>query len=48
MPEQLGKLYVWDNVPEALTRVVKDDKIVYCHKIIVGLADVPLRRSRRT
>ena len=36
MPEQLGKFYVWDNVPEALTRVVKDGKIVYTDKIIVG------------
>ncbi len=36
MPEQLGKLYVWDNVPEALTRIVKDDKIIHTDKIIVG------------
>jgi L,D-transpeptidase YcbB len=36
MPEQLGKLYVWDNVPEALTRVVKDGKIIHTDKIIVG------------
>jgi L,D-transpeptidase YcbB len=36
MPEQLGKLYVWDNVPEALTRIVKDGKIIHTDKIIVG------------
>ena len=36
LPEQLGKLYVWDNVPEALTRVVKDGKIIHSDKIIVG------------
>ena len=36
MPEELGKLYVWDNVPEALTRVVKDGKIIHIDKIIVG------------
>jgi len=36
MPEDLGKLYVWDNVPEALTRIVKDGKIIHTDKIIVG------------
>ncbi len=36
MPEQLGKLYVWDNVPEALTRIVKDGKIIHTARIIVG------------
>jgi L,D-transpeptidase YcbB len=36
LPEQLGKLYVWDNVPEALTRIVKDGKIIHTDKIIVG------------
>jgi L,D-transpeptidase YcbB len=36
LPEDLGKLYVWDNVPEALTRVVKNGKIIYSDRIIVG------------
>ena len=36
MPEQLGKFYVWDNVPEALTRIVKDGKIIHTARIIVG------------
>jgi L,D-transpeptidase YcbB len=36
LPENLGKLYVWDNVPEALTRVVKDGKIIHSDRIIVG------------
>ena len=36
LPVQLGKLYVWDNVPEALTRVVKDGKIIHSDRIIVG------------
>jgi murein L,D-transpeptidase YcbB/YkuD len=36
LPEALGKLYVWDNVPEALTRVVKDNKIIHSDRIIVG------------
>ena len=36
LPEDLGKLYVWDNVPEALTRVVKDGKTIHSDRIIVG------------
>ncbi len=36
LPEDLGKLYVWNNVPEAITRVVKDGKIIYSDRIIVG------------
>ena len=36
LPEDLGKFYVWDNVPEALTRVVKDGKIIHTDRIIVG------------
>jgi L,D-transpeptidase YcbB len=36
LPEDLGKFYVWDNVPETLTRVVKDGKIIHSDRIIVG------------
>ena len=36
LPEDPGKIYVWDNVPEALTRVVKDGNIIYSDRIIVG------------
>ena len=36
LPEDLGKLYVWDNVPEALTRIVKDGKIIHTDKLVVG------------
>ena len=36
LPEDPGSIYVWDNVPEALTRVVKDGKIIYSDRIIVG------------
>jgi murein L,D-transpeptidase YcbB/YkuD len=36
LPEDLGKLYVWDNVPEALARVVKDGKTIHSDRIIVG------------
>ena len=36
MPEDLGSFYVWDNVPEYVTRIMKDDKQTYIEKIIVG------------
>ena len=42
LPEDLGKLYVWDNVPEALTRVVKNGKIIYSDRIIVGQPTWPM------
>jgi murein L,D-transpeptidase YcbB/YkuD len=41
MPEDVGKFYVWDNVPEALTRIVKDGKIIHTDKIIVGQPSWP-------
>jgi L,D-transpeptidase YcbB len=39
MPEELGKFYVWDNVPEFTTRVVKHGRLVHQAKIIVGKPD---------
>ena len=39
LPEDLGKLYVWDNVPEFMTRVVKNGRILHQAKIIVGKPD---------
>jgi murein L,D-transpeptidase YcbB/YkuD len=36
MPEDLGDFYVWDNVPEFVTRVVKNGKTIHTDKIIVG------------
>ncbi len=36
MPVDLGKLYVWSNVPEFLTRVVKDGKIINSDRIVAG------------
>ncbi len=36
MPEELGNFYVWDNVPEFVTRVVKGGKEIFEEKIIVG------------
>ena len=41
MPEDMGDFYVWDNVPEFLTRVVKDHKIIHTDKIIVGQPSWP-------
>ena len=36
MPEDLGRLYVWNNSPEFMLRVVKDGKTIYADKILVG------------
>jgi len=36
MPEDLGSLYVWLNIPTFTVRVVKDGKSVYTDKIVVG------------
>lgn len=41
VPADLGTLYVWDNVPEFLTRVVKNDKIIHTDQIIVGQPSWP-------
>ena len=39
MPENLGTAYVWDNVPEFVTRLVKNNKEIFKEKIIVGLPE---------
>jgi len=36
LPRSLGTIYVWDNVPEFNTRVVKNGKTIYVEKTIVG------------
>jgi L,D-transpeptidase YcbB len=36
MPEDLGTLYVWNNVPEFMLYVVKDGKTIYADKTLVG------------
>ncbi len=41
LPVNLGKLYVWNNVPEFLTRVVKDGKIINSDRIVAGQPDWP-------
>ncbi len=41
MPDDLGQFYVWDNVPEFVTRVVKNSKVIHSDKIIVGKPAMP-------
>jgi L,D-transpeptidase YcbB len=41
MPEDLGALYVWNNVPEQVTRVVKAGETVLTEKIVVGKPGSP-------
>jgi murein L,D-transpeptidase YcbB/YkuD len=36
MPENLGTLYVWNNVPEYILRVVKNGAAIHSDKILVG------------
>lgn len=37
MPENLGRVYVWNNIPEYTTRVIKGDDVLFKERIIVGL-----------
>jgi L,D-transpeptidase YcbB len=41
MPDELGELYVWDNVPEFAMDVVKNGQVVHAEKIIVGKRATP-------
>jgi murein L,D-transpeptidase YcbB/YkuD len=41
VPSDLGAFYVWDNVPEFLTRIVKNDKVIHTDEIIVGQPSWP-------
>lgn len=36
MPRDLGDFYVWDNVPEFMTYVVKKNEVIHSAKIVVG------------
>lgn len=36
MPDELGSFYVWDSVPEQMTRVVDRGKVVLMERIVVG------------
>lgn len=39
LPEDMGSLYVWNNVPEFRARVLKGEKTIFSEKIIVGLPE---------
>lgn len=41
LPDDLGQFYVWDNVPEQITRVHHDGKVVLKERIVVGKAGSP-------
>jgi len=41
MPPELGRFYVWDAIPEQMTRVVDDGKTVLSEKIVVGKVGTP-------
>jgi murein L,D-transpeptidase YcbB/YkuD len=41
MPEDLGELHVWNNVPEFLSRVLKNGVVVHAAKIVIGKPDTP-------
>lgn len=36
MPADMGELYVWNNIPEFMQRVVKDGKVVRKERIVAG------------
>ena len=39
LPEDMGGTYIFDNIPEYLTRVVKDGQIIHQARIVVGKPD---------
>lgn len=41
MPEDLGKVYVQNNIPEYVTRVYKGNEVIFKERIIVGLPQWP-------
>jgi L,D-transpeptidase YcbB len=41
MPDKLGPLYVWDSVPDQMTSVIQDGKVVLSEKIVVGKTTSP-------
>lgn len=38
MPDSLGDKYIWNNLPEFMTRLVKDGRVVHEERIIIGTA----------
>jgi murein L,D-transpeptidase YcbB/YkuD len=41
MPAHIGELYVWDNIPEYMTRIVKKGETIHSAKIVVGKPSTP-------
>ena len=41
LPADLGSLYIWNNIPEFLTRVVQDGAVIYEERIVVGKPKTP-------
>jgi L,D-transpeptidase YcbB len=39
MPEDMGDLYVWVNIPEFTLRVVKNGSVIHTERVITGLVD---------
>ena len=39
LPQDLGALHIWNNLPEFMTRVVKHGKTIYEERIIIGQPD---------
>lgn len=39
MPEDLGKFYVWVNVPEYMIRIVKDGEVIWTERVTTGLVN---------
>ncbi len=36
VPEEMGAFHVWDNIPEQLARVIKNNQVVHQARIVVG------------
>jgi murein L,D-transpeptidase YcbB/YkuD len=41
MPEDLGRLYVWVNIPEYIVRVIKEGREIHSERAIVGATTTP-------
>jgi murein L,D-transpeptidase YcbB/YkuD len=39
MPDDLGELYVWVNIPEFTLRIVKSGAVIHTERVITGLTD---------
>lgn len=41
LPEDMGDVHVWDNIPEFKTRVIDNGKVIFEERIIVGRPSTP-------